>query len=472
MKFFWKIFFAFTALITLVFSVFGIWMITQTFRNSMEKEIEEGNRENRMFQLAFETNMNALSEHYRTERVVRDLAESVITNLDDQEYIYRLYRGARGLIYENSENRLEHQLMDELVENNCVYQVLEAGDRKFLIFVCRSVLSGKVYYLESAKDITALYEERDSFYDQYRVVMLALIGVSSVVIFVVTHMLTRSVVELSDTTRRFAEGDYEARADIYGEDEIGILARDFNLMADNLNQKIEELTDAARQQEDFTASFAHELKTPLTSIIGYADMLRTMEMTEEETVEASNYIYSQGKRLESLSFKLLELIVTKYQDYQFKPISATALLKEVEELTAKGLEKKNIVCQFQVEEGSIYGEKDLLISLFTNFIDNARKALPEGGSIWLYGQKRDAGYAVTVRDNGCGMPQEEIHKITEAFYMVDKSRSRREGGAGLGMTLCSRIIEVHGAKWSISSSEGEGTEIFVFFPGKETSGGA
>ena len=262
------------------------------------------------------------------------------------------------------------------------------------------------------------------------------------------------------------------RADVYGEDEIGILARDFNLMADNLNQKMEELTDAARQQEDFTASFAHELKTPLTSIIGYADMLRTMEMTEEETVEASNYIYSQGKRLESLSLKLLELIVTKYQDYQFKPVSAAALLKEVEELTAKGLEKKNITCCFQVEEGSIYGEKDLLISLFTNFIDNARKALPEGGSIWLNGQKRDAGYAVTVRDNGCGMPQEEIHKITEAFYMVDKSRSRREGGAGLGMTLCSRIIEVHGAKWSISSNEGEGTEIFVFFPGKEMPDGA
>ena len=243
-------------------------------------------------------------------------------------------------------------------------------------------------------------------------------------------------------------------------------------MAEALEDNIGKLEEEIQAREDFVGAFAHELKTPLTSIIGYADMLRTMEMTEEETVEASNYIYSQGKRLESLSFKLLELIVTKYQDYQFKPISATALLKEVEELTAKGLEKKNIVCQFQVEEGSIYGEKDLLISLFTNFIDNARKALPEGGSIWLYGQKRDAGYAVTVRDNGCGMPQEEIHKITEAFYMVDKSRSRREGGAGLGMTLCSRIIEVHGAKWSISSSEGEGTEIFVFFPGKETSGGA
>ncbi|MDE5680683.1 MAG: HAMP domain-containing histidine kinase [Lachnospiraceae bacterium] len=468
MKFFWKIFFAFTALVTLVFSVFGIWMITQTFHNSLEKEIEEGNRENRMFQLAFETNMNSLSEHYKTEKVIKDLAESIITNLDDQEYSYRLYKGAQGLIYENTENRLEHQLMEELAENDCVYQVLEAGDRRYLIFVCKSVMSGRVYYLESAKDITELYEERDRFYDQYRVIMLALIGISSLVIFVLSHLLTRSVVELSDTTRRFAEGDYGARADIYGEDEIGTLARDFNQMADNLNQKMEELTDAARQQEDFTASFAHELKTPLTSIIGYADMLRTMEMTDEETVEASNYIYSQGKRLESLSLKLLELIVTKYQDYQFKQISITALLQEVRELTAKSLEKKNITCSLQVEESSIYGEKDLLISLFTNLVDNARKALLEGGSIWINGQKTEKGYEVAVRDNGCGMPREEIDKITEAFYMVDKSRSRREGGAGLGMTLCSRIIEVHGAEWSISSSEGQGTEICVCFPGRET----
>lgn len=467
MKFFWKIFFAFTALITMVFSVFGIWMITQTFHNSLEKEIEEGNRENRMFQLAFETNMNSLSEHYKTEKVIKDLAESIITNLDDQEYSYRLYRGAQGLIYENTENRLEHQLMEELVENNCVYQVLEAGDRRYLIFVCKSVMSGRVYYLESAKDITELYEERDRFYDQYRVVMLALIGISSLVIFVLSHLLTRSVVELSDTTRRFAEGDYGARADIYGEDEIGTLARDFNQMADNLNQKMEELTDAARQQEDFTASFAHELKTPLTSIIGYADMLRTMEMTDEETVEASNYIYSQGKRLESLSLKLLELIVTKYQDYQFKQISVAALLHEVKELTAKSLEKKNITCSLQVEESSIYGEKDLLISLFTNLVDNARKALQEGGGIWISGQKTEEGYEVAVRDNGCGMPREEIDKITEAFYMVDKSRSRKEGGAGLGMTLCSRIIEVHGAEWSINSSEGQGTEICVCFPGRE-----
>ena len=86
MKFFWKIFFVFTAMITAVFSVFGIWMITQSFRNSLKKEIEEGNRESRLFQFAFEVNMNSLSENYQTERIVRELTESIVGNLDGQGY--------------------------------------------------------------------------------------------------------------------------------------------------------------------------------------------------------------------------------------------------------------------------------------------------------------------------------------------------------------------------------------------------
>lgn len=469
MKFFWKIFFAFTSLITIVFSVFGILMVTQSFRISMEKEIEEGNRENRMYQLAFEVNMNALSDNYRTEQIVRDLAESVISNLNAEEYSYKLYRGKKNLIYENSEYRLTHNLIEEMGENTCVYKVLENNGRKYLVFVCKSVMNGRTYYLESSQDITEIYEDRDDFYAQYRAMMLGLIIVSSIVIFIVSHFLTRSVVNLSDVTREFADGDYSVRADVNSEDEIGTLAQDFNEMADNLAQKMDELTDAARKQEDFTASFAHELKTPLTSIIGYADMLRTMDMDKEETMEAANYIYSQGKRLESLSFKLLELIVTRNQNYQFKPISMKELLDEIVVITSAGLEQKQITCHSSAEEGEILGEKDLVVSLLVNLVDNARKALAEGGDIWLSGKVIDAGYEVAVQDNGCGMPQEEIDKITEAFYMVDKSRSRKQGGAGLGMTLCSRIVEVHKARWYIRSEVGKGTKIRVVFPLEEVS---
>ncbi len=467
MKFFWKIFFAFTALITIVFSVFGIWLITQTFHNSLEKEIEEGDRENRMFQLAFEVNLNSISENYRTEKIVSELAQSVIGNLDKEEYSYKIYRGKRNLIYQSSELALQHGLVDEMEEATCIYQVLESEGKEYLVFVCKSVMGGRTYYLESLKDITDLYMERDGLYGQYRVVMLALILATGVVVFVMSHILTRSVVNLSNTTRKLARGQYDVRAEVMSDDEIGTLALDFNIMADNLTQKMTELKETARKQEDFTASFAHELKTPLTSIIGYAEMLRTMDMNEEETMEAATYIYSQGKRLESLSYKLLELIVTQKQEYQFKPVPVKELTEQVMHISKNNLDVKNINCSLDVEEGIITGEHDLLVSLLVNLIDNARKALQEGGRIWISGNNRQDGYELTVRDNGCGMPKDEIDKITEAFYMVDKSRSRKEGGAGLGMTLCSRIIEVHHARWHIISKEGEGTTITMMFPRQE-----
>ena len=486
MKFFWKIFFSFTTIVTLVFSIFGIWMISQTFENSLNKEIEEGNRENRMFQFAFEVNMNSLSENYRTEKIVKALTESVVNNLDKEEYSYKLYRDNRYLIYENQDISLENGMIESLSDADCVYQVMENDGRRFLIFICKSVIGGRNYYLESAKDITFLYEERNSFYSQYRVVMLSLILVSGVMIFIVSRFLTRSVADLSETTKRFATGDYDIRAEVKSEDEIGTLAQDFNSMADNLTQKMEELKENARRQEDFTASFAHELKTPLTSIIGYADMLRTMDLDKQETVEAANYIYSQGKRLESLSFKLLSLIVTQNGKAEFKPLSVKKLVEEAAHITQKSLEDKEVILIPDVQDGTVYGEKDLCISLIVNLIDNARKALSAGGRIWITGrpaenaekesigkiseygeQENKDGYFLRIKDNGCGMPESEVQKVTEAFYMVDKSRSRKEGGAGLGLTLCSRIITLHHARWKIESKLGEGTTVLISFPKEE-----
>ncbi len=420
-----------------------------------------------MFQFAFEVNMNSISENYRTEKIVRALTESVVNNLDKNEYSYKLYRDGRYLVYENQELRLENGLIEKLTDADCVYQVLENDGKKYLIFICKSVIGGRNYYLESAKDITNLYEERNSFYSQYRVIMLCLVAVTGVVIFIVSRFLTRSVASLSDTTKRFAAGDYGTRAEVYSEDEIGTLAQDFNIMADNLIQKMDELKDNARKQEDFTASFAHELKTPLTSIVGYADMLRTMNLDKEETVEAANYIYSQGKRLESLSFKLLDLIVTQNEKISYTPHSARMLIAEAERITAKSLSDKEITLYTDVEEGTVYGEKDLLLSLFVNLVDNARKALSPKGKITITGRTEEEGYRFAVCDDGCGMPEEELHKVTEAFYMVDKSRSRKEGGAGLGLTLCSRIVALHKAEWKIESKMGEGTCITLTFPGKE-----
>ena len=245
---------------------------------------------------------------------------------------------------------------------------------------------------------------------------------------------------------------------------MAVLGRDFNQMASQLEESIARLEEEARRQEEFTAAFSHELKTPLTSIIGYADILRSQTMTEEERSLSANYIVGQGRRLERLALKMLEMSYIDGQEIQFQENHVSLLASQVQDMTENIRKDKKIQLELQVEDGLIYGDPDLLLSLFSNLIDNARKACGEGGMIRLEGEQKKEGYCLCLTDNGCGMPEEEVHKITEPFYMIDKSRARKEGGAGIGMALCQKIIWMHHAQWEIQSRQGEGTKISIYFP--------
>ena len=161
---------------------------------------------------------------------------------------------------------------------------------------------------------------------------------------------------MARASRRIAGGNLEVRAKVETVDEIGQLAEDFNHMADNLEKQFKELEDAARRQEDFIGSFAHELKTPLTSMIGYADMLRTREMDEEERFTAANYIFREGKRLEALSFKLLDLMVIRHGVLQNRSVTARWLAEELPGVLNTALAKAGIALQGLVDEKKIQVE--------------------------------------------------------------------------------------------------------------------
>ena len=276
--------------------------------------------------------------------------------------------------------------------------------------------------------------------------------------------MTRPIQNLSKVAGNIASGDYSKRSHYKAADEIGELAASFNQMADRLVQQMQEKELEAKQKEDFTAAFAHELKTPLTSIIGYADMLSTIQMSEEERLEATLYIYRQGKRLESLSHKLLELVNTEKQQVQYKTVSTKTLEENIRTTMRPIFKNKGIKGKITMEKGTIYGDYELLLSLFYNILDNGIKAVETGGFILLKGSKLENGYEIKVVDNGRGIPKQEIERITEAFYMVDKSRSRKEGGAGIGMALCKQIILLHKGSMKIDSNPGEGTVVRLIFP--------
>ena len=322
-------------------------------------------------------------------------------------------------------------------------------------------------YLESVRDVSRIFEERDDQYDIYRIWLLVLLVLECISSFVSALWLLRPLKELSKTAKQLSDGDLTVRAQVKSRDEVGELAVNFNEMADSLEQKVQQLEDAARRQEDFIGSFAHELKTPLTSMIGYADMLRSREMAEEERFEAANYIFKEGKRLEALSLKLLELLVVKHGALERKWILVEWLLKDLGGILKPVLEKEKIRLTVQAEEAMIYAEPDLMKNVLLNLLDNGRKAIEGEGTLEVIGTSEEQGYALEVRDNGKGMPKEEIERITEAFYMIDKSRARSQGGAGLGLSLCMEIVNRHGGTLEFQSEVGTGTTVRIFLPKEE-----
>lgn len=228
-----------------------------------------------------------------------------------------------------------------------------------------------------------------------------------------------------------------------------------------LEAEVKNLEDAAERREEFIASFAHELKTPLTAIIGYADMLRSMEMAPKNRFTAAGYIFSEGKRLEALSLKLMDIIVAGKQGVERRRFDAPYFIREVAAVTVPSLAADGMKLEMRWEQGEVEIEPDLFKTLLINLIDNARKASRKGQSVELFGKREDGGYAFYVRDRGRGMRQEDLSKITEPFYMIDKSRSRAQNGAGLGLALCQRIAELHGTTLEYESEPGKGTTVRV-----------
>jgi len=303
----------------------------------------------------------------------------------------------------------------------------------------------------------------------YHYIMFIILVSCMILSLALSYFLTYRVRVLSASTRSFADGDLNSRVQVHGQDEIATLAADFNRMADSLQEKIDEISMHAKNQEAFTAAFAHELKTPLTSIIGYAELLRTMDLSQEERWQTADYIFSQGKRLESLSYKLLDLFVLQQQELTFAPVSSSELTDAIVPMMKQNLAAKDVMLSMHLAPATLYGDKDLLLSLLINLIDNARKASSSGDTITVLGYSDNDYYCISVQDTGKGIPADEIDKITKPFYMVDKSRSRKEGGAGLGMSLCYEILRLHHAQWHIESELHVGTTITITIPqtGKE-----
>lgn len=445
----------------------GYYFVNYVFETSLNREVQQALDENSILRFAFETAALNVPAKYDVlqDSTVEQVASNLETGGNSTSRLLRISDEQQAVLYASEGFEADMGLLGQTDENTKTWQVISLGEKYYVQTGSRVNALDRILYLETMKDVTEVFRDRQLGFNVYRRVTMIMLVCGTVIMHLIASWLTKPIRLLTRATRRMAAGDYDYRARQVSNDELGQLTLDFNKMANALENNIMDLEDEVRSREDFVAAFAHELKTPLTSIIGYADMLRSRKLDEEKSFLSANYIYTEGKRLEAMSFRLLDLIVTRRRDIERQMISVESLFQYLYDMFRTN---DTMEFQFTYDDGMVYAEGKLIQTVLVNLIDNACKASEPGSPVEVEGRLEEEGYRFLVTDCGVGIPREEQKKITKAFYMVDKSRSRSRNGAGLGLALCAEILLLHGSKLEIESEPGKGSCISFLLPTKNT----
>lgn len=462
MKFAWKVTLLSLCILVLSLGVGSYLLISLSFQTTLKREIRVAQEEMQLLRLSYEAVCEARGI---TMENLSTNSRALSRTLEEGDYFagrsFRVSTPSGAQVYSTLDSNSDHNLLEQIDNFSSGYSIRRDSPTGRILIHCAGpvALPDGTLYMETVRDISELFTTRDLHYQIYRWILLAVAAVSGCIMYALSHWLTRPIRSLGRVADQLAAGDYSPRARASGGDEIAELAVNFNHMADAIARNVQELEDAARRQEDFTASFVHELKTPLTSIIGYADMLRSRQLPEENRMKAAGYIFSEGKRLENLSLSLMSLMVVGRSAADVQTVDMVRLCEEAGRISQPAMADKGLILTVRAEPGILWGDPALLQTLLQNLLDNARKASDPEGRVYLTGRPDGERYLLTVEDQGRGIPEEELGKITEPFYMVDKSRSRAEGGAGLGLALCREIAELHGGVLRFQSELGFGTRV-------------
>lgn len=342
----------------------------------------------------------------------------------------------------------------------------EIDGRTYISIRGNSYLGSSVVTVAAMRDVTFVYDSRVYELHLFSVVFAILVLASAAASFLSAYIITRPLSRLSKATREIAANNLSSRSRVRTDDEIGALSKDFDDMASRLEAGVNDMQSMLNRQKSFMGSFAHEMKTPMTSVIGYADLIRQGLLNDTDSERAAHYMFNEGKRLESLSSKLLEMFLVEDGGIERQPVDMAALIDSVLEPLVKPFYDIEVQLIWNVQPYVLEVDEGLVRSLLVNFIENAKRAVSETQAprIFVKGSVKEGFYEVSVTDNGRGIPKEDLGRITEEFYRVDKARSRKSGGAGLGLSLCVRIVQAHKGTMSIESSVGKGTCVRAKFP--------
>lgn len=454
---------AISLLIAIAFGIGSTLMIASSFRSSLTAERQQ----------ALDTFQSVRNTLYLVRELSADADTGALTDtLSQMEQgggwqALALSSGGQTLYQSGASALLNYDLPVPQGELCAHLSVEDRYGRGLVVLAAVDELT-----LMARFDLSGVYEMRREQQRLYVIVYVAVVSLGVAASVILSGALTGSLRKLTATVRDISAGDLSKRSALTTEDEFGQLSRDFDAMADKLEATIGRLEADVERQERFMGAVAHELKTPMTAMIGFADLLRQDDLEESTRLMAADHIFSESKRLEALAFKLQDLLLLKRDSFDLRSVPLRPFLADVERSVAPVLEQRGhrLVCQ--APPGRVELEPDLVKSLLYNLIDNAAKAMDTPGTVTVTAAVIPGGCQFQVTDTGRGMDPVELEQITEPFYRVDKARSRSQGGAGLGLALCQQIARLHKGDLRFESAPGVGTRVTVTLCGKAGEGDA
>lgn len=293
--------------------------------------------------------------------------------------------------------------------------------------------------------------------------------VSILLSFLLSKAMVVPIQSLTAAADRIAAGDFSSAVDVTVDDEIGELAQTFHNMADRLQETMEQLEDAAAKQKEFVANVSHELRTPLTSVRSYAETLSASpNLPANKRHDLLRVVMDESDRMTKIVQDLLTLaqLDGKKNDLPMETFSYKAAVERVCRTVALTAEEKQLQVTLHSPENptAMVSYRPDVEQIVLNIVSNAVKYTQPGGTITLTAEESGPTLALTIADNGPGIPEEDLPRIFERFYRVDKGRSRALGGTGLGLGLAREMAERAGGEITITSTLGIGTTVTIHLP--------
>ena len=325
-----------------------------------------------------------------------------------------------------------------------------------LAYGTKNMINGQEYYIYVQKDTSG---QKSAIANSAILILGCVFLTGSIVFLVIADIIVKPLTRLTNAIKELSNGNYNVRVDNVGQDEISKLNQGFNQMARQLAKQ-----DETRQK--FISDISHEFQTPLTSIQGFANILKEEDLPKEQRVKYANIILYNSKRLSSLAKNMLQLTLLDREEIELE-ISNYSLVNQMNRVIStqeNQATEKNIEIVFETPKKDIFidGDEQRLEQVWTNIISNAIKYTNEGGLITITIKKSSKDIEVSIEDTGIGMSKEVVSHIFERFYREDKARNVE--GNGLGLAIVKSIVDLHHGKIDILSQVDVGTNFIVKLP--------